>query len=398
MCNSINLFLTIKIFLKNKFKKAITLKIRTYFFKLIERKFSTQLRLFIYLLHRFNRGNYMKNIINYFYNLNIDSIRMIGDKYYFNYQDKNYIYLEIKDIYVNNQTIIGLNTILLKNGMNFFEIVLNKKGEFITYNSNKKYILMIDNIKQDRNFDYYDIASTNINIGNSKIISSLDRTNWSKLWKKKVDYFEWYIEHNDNKYMLLNEYYKYFIGLAENAILYYEDTVSKVKPNICDREVVSHRRIQDEYTYKSLYNPIELVVDHPSRDLTEYLKMIFWNNNYKKDNITIILDDIVLSEYTARMVISRMMFPSFFFDSFEKYIDNVLDNKDIINIIERMNEYENYVYDIYVKLKTKFKIPSIDWIKKRDYSSTLITPNTSEISFTSMVSIPSLSVTSIILQ
>lgn len=338
----------------------------------------------------------MKNIINYYYGFDIDNIRMIKDDYYFNYQNKNYIFLEIKNDYFDSRTIVELNKILLNNNINFFEIIPNKNREIITENLNKKYVLMIDKFKQDRNFDYYDIANTNVKIETNKMVDGLNKMDWNILWRKKVDYFEDYIEQN--KYTSLNEYYNYFIGLAENSILYFEDTISKIKPNIYDRKVVSHKRIKENYTYKSLYNPLELIIDHPSRDLSEYLKMIFWNNTYKKNEVIKFLNDVVLSEFSARMVISRLLFPSFFFDLFEKYTDNKLEKKDLMYIIDRMDEYENYVFEINAKLKTKFKIPIVNWIKKTDYSSILTTPSTSGISLTNMVSIPSLSVTSIMLQ
>lgn len=341
----------------------------------------------------------MKNIINYFYNFNIDNIRMIGDKYYFTYQKHNFIFCEVKDVYFDHQATFELNSMLLNNNSNFFQIIPNRNKEIITYSSNERYVLMIDNFRQDRRFDYYDIINTNIAINdNNKVINRLNRSRWDVLWERKNDYFESFIEHNINKYPLLNEYYNYFVGLAENAILYYRDTMDEIKPNSYDKMVVSHKRIEDNFTYKSLYNPLELIIDHPSRDLAEYLKMIFWNNKYKTDEIIRYLNETILSSYGARMLIARMLFPSFFFDYFEKLIDSRLETKDIMYIIDRMCEYEKYLLNIYRIVRTKYAIPEIDWIKKVDYSSTLTTPNTSGTSFTSMVSMPSLSVTSIMLQ
>lgn len=341
----------------------------------------------------------MKNVINYFYNFNIDNIRMIGDNYYFIYNNKNFVFYEVKNIYFDHQASFELNSLLLKNNNNSYQIIPNRNNEILTYNSNKKYIMMIDNFSQDRNFDYFDIVETNIPVNdNNKIVNRLNRFNWDVLWKKKVDYFELFINHSINKYSQLNPYYNYFIGLSENAILYFNDAIKEVKPNIYDRMVISHKRIEPKFTLKELYNPVNLIIDHPSRDLAGYLKMNFWEGDYKIDEIIGYLNETDLSNYGARMLMSRMLFPSFFFDNFEKLIDNKIGVRDVMYIVDRMEEYQNYISIIYRNLKNKYRIPEIEWIKKMDYSSTLTTPNTSGTSFINIDSMPSLSVTSIMLQ
>lgn len=339
----------------------------------------------------------MKNVINYFYNLNIDNIRMIDNNYYFTYKNKNFIFYEVENNYFDPQTSFELNFILSNNN-NIYEIVRNINNDVLTYSSNKKYILMVDNFSQDRNFDYFDITETNIVIDNNMRMNRLNRSNWGVLWRNKIDYFEYYINHNVNKYFELNEYYNYFVGLAENAILYFKNTMEEVKPNIQDKLVVSHNRIEANATFKQLYNPIGLIIDHPSRDFAGYLKMIFWNRTYETEKISKYLNETNLSNYGCRMLIARMIFPSFFFDSFEKLIENKVEIKDILYVIDRMDEYEKYVFNIYKTIRNRYQIPEINWIKKVDYSSTLTTPNTSGTSFINMDSIPSLSVTSIMLQ
>ena len=341
----------------------------------------------------------MKNVINYFYNFNIDNIRMIGDNYYFVYRNQNFLFQEIKDPHFDYQAIFELNKILVNNKRNFYQIVLNKNNEVLTYNSNKRYILMIDNSVLDKDFDYLDILDINIPVNeNNKIIDRLNRFNWVRLWENKIDYFELFIDHNVNKYPNLNKYANYFIGMGEVAILYVKDTLKDAKPNNYDNLVISHRRITSSTTLRELYNPVNLVIDHPVRDLVEYLKMLFLAGIYKNIDIKELIDQIALSNYGARLLIARMLFPSFFFDSFEKLIDNKLEEKDIIYIINHMNAYEEFVVEIYNMLKEKYFLPEIDWLKKVDYSSTLTTPKTSGTSFINIDSMPSLSVTSIMLQ
>lgn len=341
----------------------------------------------------------MKSFINYFYNLNVDSIRLIDDNYYFRYKNQNFVLYQIKEQFFDYHAAFELNSFLNKNNKSFYQILPNKNNEIITYYSNKKYVLLTDSVNNDRVSDYYDIIQTNIFVDEkNKLINKLDKSSWNTLWKNKVDYFELFVSGNINRFPNLNKYYNYFIGLAENAISYFEDTLITEKKSDLDKKVVSHKRIEKDFTVKQLHNPVGLVIDHPTRDLSEYLKRQFWSGNYSCEEVKHCLECIRLSDYGARLLISRLMFPSFFFDCYEKLIVDDAFGKDIIMMVDRSNEYETYLNDICKILKITHNIPEINWIKKADYQSTFTTPNTSGISFTSIDSMPSFKVTSIMLQ
>lgn len=341
----------------------------------------------------------MKNLINYFYNISIDNLRLVDDNYYFIYNGNHFILYEIKDFSFDYQPVFELNKILINNNKTYFRIVENINNQIITYNSNKKYILMIDNIQTDKVLDFFDILESNLSVNdNNKVINKLNRTNWVGLWKNKIDYFEIYINHIINKYLYLNKYINYFIGLGECAITYAYNTISDVKPSIYDRLVVSHKRINSNNSFKQLYNPLNLVIDHQSRDIAEYMKMIFFSGEYRNIDIKNYLEQVNLSNYGARLIIARMLFPSFFFDMFEEFIEEKIKEEDIMRKIDLMNDYEEYLLSIYNILKVNYDIQEISWLKKVDYSSTLTTPNTSGTSFINIDSMPSLSVMSIMLQ
>lgn len=341
----------------------------------------------------------MKNIINYFYNFNIDNLRMINDDYYFVYEGENFVFQEVKDRNFDYQAIFELNRSLIVNNKIFFRIIVNKNNDIITTNANKQYILMMYNLPVDRNIELYDVIESNSVVKqDNKLINKLNRSNWIDLWKNKIDYFEMYLSHNINKYTEFNKYANYFIGLGENAISYVEETVREEKPNIYDNLVVSHKRLSSSEGLKQLYNPLNLIVDHSSRDIAGYLKMIFWNNEYLKKDLEKYLNSLTLSNYGARLIIARMLFPSFLFDSFEKMIEEKITEKDIIYMIDKINDYEKYLLKIYYILKNNYSLSEISWLKKVDYSSTFTTPSTSGTSFINMDSMPSFSVTSIMLQ
>ena len=337
----------------------------------------------------------MKNVIKYFYNIELENIRMIDDNYYFIYNGKKFVLYRVNNMYLNHDLINKLNSLLVKNNNNFFQIILNKDNSIITMHENNKYILMLENFSNDREFDYLDILETNIKVENT---NSSGLNTWDKLWQTKVDYFEMFVANNMNKYPQLNDYYNYFIGMAENAIIYYKEAMILKRTTTYDESVISHNRIEIAYTFKDLYNPFRLMIDHPSRDLAEYLKMLFWS---KKNNYNIVhkcLKNAKLSDFGASILFARMIYPSFFFDEFENLINKQTEIKKIFLIINRMSEYEQYLVQIYTILNQDYTLSKIKWIKKVDYSSTLTTPKTSGISLISMDSIPSLSVTSIMLQ
>ncbi len=341
----------------------------------------------------------MKNVINYFYNMNIDNIRMIDDNYYFIFQDNDFIFQRINDFRFDFNAIYILNKILLNNNGAFYRIILNKDNQILTVTNNQRYILLMSNLNIDKKIDFYDLLDTNIPIDNNiKEIMSLNRFKWVELWSSKIDYFEIYINHNIHNYNLLNKYANYFIGLGENAINYVNNTINSFKPTNYDKLVVSHKRINVNTSLKDLYNPIYLVLDHQTRDISEYLKMLFLSSKYKRSDIYSYINEISLSNYGAGLLMARMLFPSFFFDKFELLVENKISERECLKIIDRMNEYEEYIYYIYKVLRNKYDIFEIEWLKKVDYSSTFTTPKTSGTSFISMDSIPSFSVTSIMLQ
>lgn len=343
----------------------------------------------------------MKNAINYLYNFNIDNLRMINNNYYFVYRNNQYILQEIKGTGFSYNAIYELNKRLSNNNM-FYRIFLNKNNEIVSVINNKKYILLIDNSVEDREFDIFDILNTHIDLDNNtkkdKLLNELNRFDWVKLWTRKIDYFESYMIHNSAKYLKLNKYINYFVGLGENAISYAMDTLDEIKPGFSDRLVISHKRIDIKNGLKDLYNPLNLIVDHPSRDIAEYFKMLLIAQPQKINDVIDDLSMINLTNYGVRLLMSRMLFPSFFFDSFENFIDEKVDFYDIVKLVEKMNSYEEKLYKIYATIKNQYSLPEINWLKKVDYSSTFTTPNTSGTSFINNASMPSFNVISSMLQ
>ena len=305
----------------------------------------------------------MKEIINYYYNLNPQKINKIFNYYYFYLYNELYYFTEyerkendIEAIYTYNQKMLNKN--ILVN-----EIIINKDKTPLTYINKTPYILMkiYININKPINLPEINYLS-NINIPYQ---NNLMRSNWSILWQNKIDYLEYHHEQNNKKYPLLKESFNYFIGLSENAISYINNTIKELKPENTDIGVTSHNTIELDDTIYSIYNPINIIIDHKARDLAEYIKISFF-----KDNFSIFeeLDEYFkhnyFSKYGINLLISRILYPSFYFEQYDKIINNLENESSILKITSRINEYEKYLQDIFSYFHKYYNIKEINWLKK----------------------------------
>ena len=62
------------------------------------------------------------------------------------------------------------------------------------------------------------------------------------------------------------------------------------------------------------------------------------------------------------MLFSRMLFPSFYFDCYDRIINNQENQNILIDILKRVDEYEEYLKIIYIEINKVFKIPHLDWL------------------------------------
>ena len=58
-----------------------------------------------------------------------------------------------------------------------------------------------------------------------------------------------------------------------------------------------------------------------------------------------------------------MLYPTYYYDLLEKIIKNETEEKEIINIISRVGEYENIIKKLYKYYKAFIKIPIIEWLE-----------------------------------
>ena len=292
----------------------------------------------------------MKNIIEYYYNTYVADIRMIENNYYFICNDIEYIFSLVKNVDEIEQ--IYKRSIETLNNNFFHTIILNKDKKLLTTINNNNYILLRINIKNNRYITFDDILFCS-----SLPIYNKDNINPQSLWQKKIDSFEYYIDYISDRKELYREYYDYFIGISETAVSYLtfaiENNTNEEPLCIC------HRRIGKGYTLYDLYNPLNIVVDHKSRDISEYIKTSIFNDEHIID-IDKIITNSNLSSYGFKLLISRMLLPTFFFDAYEGNEEDK--NKVIKKIIYFMPLYEKLVSELIESIKKRTNVPSIKWL------------------------------------
>lgn len=225
----------------------------------------------------------------------------------------------------------------------FYRFILNKDDSIITQYAGNYYVLLEDNSSYRNEYSIDD---------NSLSLNNLSRLMWRDLWIRKSDYIEYYYSHIIGKYRLIDESIDYYLGMLEMAIYYLYDYV-----DYSDVSFVEHKTFNE----KNLFNPLNLKVDVKERDFSEYLKYIFFNNIYKEVDI----EKIIIKYkdyYNYDLIVSRLLYPNFYFDLFDRVILNGESESVLYQVISRTQEYEDYLKRIVDCVSTFFEIKKIDWL------------------------------------
>lgn len=301
----------------------------------------------------------MKDIIEFYYNIRINALHSKNDYYFFDINNKHFIF---KPYYRDEKladTAYRLSN-MLSERINIDNIIPNKYNSPITKIENTSYILLLC---RGKNVISLPIISniSNMRINDTSYVKELERNNWEVLWGNKIDYYEMQVNENYKKYPLIRESFDYFIGMGEVAISYLVNAKIELNPTIYDKKVPTHNNL-----YNSLFDPSNMILDHKARDVAEYIKYSFWNNNR---NIFTELDEYFrynyYSPYGIRVLFARILYPSFYFDMYDQIISGRKDEKELNNIISRISDYEYFLYNVYLYLRKFYDIPEINYIKKQ---------------------------------
>ena len=248
----------------------------------------------------------MNNFVAYFYDITIDKLTFNNKYYSFNYLGYLYRLYLIDNIDVD--MLVNINKRLIDNTL-VSEIIINRDGKYISTYNGSNYILIKIYANPEKKISLDEITY----LANTLYTKNI-KMNWAKLWSTKIDYLENLINENGKKYPLLVDSFNYFVGLAENAISYY----NSIEIGNDNTYVISHKTLKYNDTVDVLYNPLNIIFDYSVRDVAEYIKNSFWNNNKNiYDELSEYMKYNHLSITDVKLLISRILYPSFYFGLYE---------------------------------------------------------------------------------
>ena len=292
----------------------------------------------------------IKNFIEYYYNIKITTLHKNHKEYTFDYKNNQYLFLPTLRY---EQELLDIHS-LIKNYDYYDQIIFNIENKILTPVYNKNYVLF-RKTKKPQSIENIIINSVTIML--NKNLTSVDRSNWVLLWSEKIDYIEYQQLHLDKEYPILRDSINYFIGMSENAISYVYNTYNYLKTNNMQL-VISHKRIKKE----KFNNPLNLIVDYKSRDVAEYLKFLFLTNNYDYLKINQFIRSLHLNQISYQLIFGRMLFPTYYFDLYDQIVNNRCAETEILNIIKRVDEYEDYLTNIYMIINNISAIERVNWL------------------------------------
>ena len=297
----------------------------------------------------------MNNAILFFYNINVQEIKKINDNYYFTYLSNNYVIYSYKRDITEAESIYNLNLEMLSKGLIGYEIVLTQNREILFIHGGTYYILMkFPNIK-NRVITYEEVISFYFPTPKNKFLN-LDKSNWGYNWSGKIDFIEYQFSQVKNKFPILENSIDYFVGIWENAISYFNDNVT-----FLEEKFVCHKRVDTKMDLLEFLNPLNFVIDYKERDKGEYLKSYVINNNYSSVQLKKLLQGS--SKNNIILLISRILFPSYYFDLYEDIVLKEKNEEEIVKMIEKRKNINNLLKYIFENF-SNYNIPYIEWIKK----------------------------------
>ena len=232
-------------------------------------------------------------------------------------------------------------------------IVKNRSGKNTSFYDNKKYVL-VSNKERKMTLKDFNVLHY-LCIEKEKTINL---KNLILVWRERMDIIEResiYSLRLDSVYYRENyEISLYGLGLAQNALQYLNECI-EIYGEELGGLTLTHKRVNDMDSF-SFFNPFNLVIDHPIRDLSELYK----NNCIEYSELIEILECYKLDEKLASIMMARLLYPCKIFD----LLDGDVVKKDVNLKIDYSIEKEfAKLKKIYVFLRTQYKIMPIVWLE-----------------------------------
>lgn len=174
---------------------------------------------------------------------------------------------------------------------------------------------------------------------------------WKFIWCKKIDHIvSICMTKSANFDSNILSYVDYYIGLGEMAI----SLLSTLKPFISKLSIS-----YINYDVNLFNNPLNTKIDIAERNFAEYLRIIFYSEEYLNINFSNLFSKYC-NMYNFSLVLIRLIFPHNYFYLIDKlYNFNEDVNDEIKKIINKADDFEKYIKFLYLEMK-KFQIFEIN--------------------------------------
>lgn len=305
----------------------------------------------------------MKDIINYSYNFDIDSVKDYKNYSTFTYNGECFYFVFFNRTEDELKDIVKIIYELKNKGIKVHDIIINRDKLILTKVGNVNYLLLKLNNKEDEVINFVSLVEQSDRLKLNSNNSKLYRNNWGELWSKKIDYFEYQIKEIGKDKQIILDSFSYYVGLAENAISYVNKINKVIGMSDSDTITLSHRRIFYPNISLNYYNPLSFIFDLNVRDVAEYLKVEFFNNDDSMLDLKTYLKMKKLTPYSYHMLYARLLYPSYYFDLYEDAMNNSsYDNKRIIEVVSKVHDYELFLRSAYLEISKYTNLEHIDWI------------------------------------
>jgi len=203
---------------------------------------------------------------------------------------------------------------------------------------------------------------------------------WKELWIDKLEYFEETIgqlanQKRDPYACRVMDVFSYLIGISENAIQYIGESEMEVRFGDSDQPAITFVRYHEQLREPVIW-PDDLLYDHPVRDIAEWMRTKFLENDYNapEDAARFLADyESVqpLSIFGWRLLYARLLYPAHFFDLLERLFETEDEEKqeDIMGILNRLCSkqelYEERLREFFEIINVnpqQFQIPQPEWL------------------------------------
>lgn len=302
----------------------------------------------------------MKDLLIYYYNINVDILNENEGICSFFYENSPYYFVPLKNSRYKISSIINLAQVLRNRGFAYHKIIKNRFNNYTSPVGEFEYVLLHLLVAPDYNIDIdMLVSSRNLLIANS---DHVPMKSWKELWQNKIDFMEKQIRSFGKGKDIIIKSFSYHVGLAENAIMYFENIGLESKDIV---SAIQHRRIYYPNIWLNYGNPLSVIVDLPERDVAEYIKYYFFFGNiydvYNDFNYLINVNKY--NKKSWEIFFSRLLFPTYYFDLFEKTIMDGVNQDKLMRVIDRVDQYELFLKHCYLKVSNKYMINIIpSWL------------------------------------